>query len=660
MIDFNQWGQEPRKEIDFATIKAISLNNIESILHRWQPGGKQVRGEYLCGSIEGGKGDSCSTNISTGVGSDFASGEAWGDLIDLVSQREKVSMGEAARVLSEFLRITPDTPTPPPVQKLSEEEKRDNAARVSLALWVEGEACPATHPYLLKKMVNADPGIRFHPATGNMLIPLRDGTDLLGVQRIFPDGTKKVNQGGTMAGCYHVIPGEHDVVYICEGYATAMTVAIATGKTVVVAVSAGNLAEVGKKINKLYPSAHLVFAADNDQDKTPNPGVKAATDAVKKIGRGKVIYPPFPEDQEGDWNDYALIHGGNATRDLLLRPVKQKRLFQDLTTMQFPEPRFLIDNVLETPCTSVVFGESGGGKSFIVIDWAFHVAAGIKWLGRETVSGPVFYICGEGRHGIPRRRKAWEQHHNTNLPPNRFMMSAVTIDFTPESIDRMLEDIDSFSDHTGRPALIIIDTLARALVGNENATEDMNRFVRELDRIQTQYCCAVIVVHHPGVADQRRMRGNSALLGALDAEIFIDKHGKKIEWLKMKDSEEPAPLAFELKKVEYGDGQFDNSCAVVYSEYKREKQETAHRKAAREAMLEAVEAEGLGDRCSLDAWRELFESKTPGIKKSAIRGTLNREIERMIESGEVVKDSKYYVPILSDDQITKSIFGELI
>jgi phage/plasmid primase-like uncharacterized protein len=660
MIDFNPWGPEPKREIDFATIKAVSLNNIETILHRWMPGGKAVRGEYLCGSIEGGKGESCSTNMTTGVGADFASDCKWGDLIDLVAQRERISMGEAAKLLQEFLHITPDTYISPPVQTVSGAEKRDHAARVSLSLWVEGEACPATHPYLLKKQVNADSGIRFHPSTGNILVPLRDGTDLLGVQRIDANGEKKINHGGMLSGCYHVISGEHDSVYICEGYATAMTVAMATGKTTVMAVSAGNLAAVGKKISKLYPASHLVFAADNDQGGEKNPGIEAAKAAVKKIGRGTVIAPPFPEGHKGDWNDFALLHGGKATRELLLRPVQQKRLFVDVKTMTTTDPAFLIKGVIETPCTGVVFGESGGGKTFVVLDIAFHIASGKKWLGKDTATGPVLYVCGEGRHAIPRRLRAWEQHHATQIPYNRFMMTSTIVDFTEESIDQMITDINQMVEEvTGRPALIIIDTLARHLVGNENATEDMNRFIRECDRLQSEYKCTVLIVHHPGLNDTRRVRGNSALKGALDVEIMVDKGRQLIEWTKTKDMAPHSPIHYELDQIRYGDGEYDNSCVVKYDlEKKALRPETANMKAAIKSLREAVEADGMNGVCLIGTWRGIYYSYLEGVSDRAKQKSFKDNVAILEERNEIlVAGNKITAIKMQDDLITQNVFN---
>jgi ABC-type glutathione transport system ATPase component len=34
-------------------------------------------------------------------------------------------------------------------------------------------------------------------------------------------------------------------------------------------------------------------------------------------------------------------------------------------------------------------GPSGSGKSFVALDWALCVAAGIPWHGRETIQGKV-------------------------------------------------------------------------------------------------------------------------------------------------------------------------------------------------------------------------------------------------------------------------------
>lgn len=648
VIDFNRWGKDEDTKIDYDRLKAIARNNMEMILHRWLPGGKVVRGEYLCGSVHGGQGESCSTNVNDGVGGDFASTERWGDVIDMVATLEGVSMSDAAHKLEEFLGITDATPTPLPIPKQTETERRDHHKKVSAALWMEGEACPPTHPYLIKKQVNVDSGIRYHPQTGNILIPLRDGQDILGVQRIDANGEKKVNNGGKLSGCYHVIPGELDTVYICEGYATAMTVHMATGKTAVMAVSAGNLLAVGEKIAGMYPTARLVFAADNDQGGEKNPGIEASTKAVKQIGRGSVIAPPFPEGEKGDWNDYALIHGGAATRALLVKEVKQ--LFVDVRDIATIEADFLIDGVMETPCTGMVFGESGSGKSFFVIDVALHVAAGLRWLDKETKSGPVFYICGEGRHGIPRRVKAWEHHHGCKVPAGRFMVSNLRMSFEPEQVAEMVQCIDHLAENIGTPAMVIIDTMARALPGSadENSAKDTNMFFNECDRLQSLYNCAVVVVHHSGHGDKRRARGSSAIKGVLDVEIMLSNN--MIEWTKTKDMEPHPPIRYQLDRVVFGEGKRDNSCAITYdTSVKIEKKETASRSAAKSSLIEAIKREGMGsDRCHIEAWRDAFKAKFDTLSDRAQRKYFKGQLDSMQGEGMIAIDGIYVMVISSE------------
>ena len=54
LIDFNKWGKpEDSKETDFQAVKSLALGNIEMVLAHYLPGGKIVRGEYICGGMSG-------------------------------------------------------------------------------------------------------------------------------------------------------------------------------------------------------------------------------------------------------------------------------------------------------------------------------------------------------------------------------------------------------------------------------------------------------------------------------------------------------------------------------------------------------------------------------------------------------------------------------
>ncbi|MDR1744628.1 MAG: DUF6371 domain-containing protein, partial [Planctomycetota bacterium] len=97
----------------FATIKTALQPRLETVLGDLLPGGRMQGREYVCGSIGGGSGDSCKTNLRTGVGSDFATGEKWGDVVALAALVLNSTQEEAARFLADEYHIDTDAPRKP-------------------------------------------------------------------------------------------------------------------------------------------------------------------------------------------------------------------------------------------------------------------------------------------------------------------------------------------------------------------------------------------------------------------------------------------------------------------------------------------------------------------------------------------------------------------
>lgn len=208
------------------------------------------------------------------------------------------------------------------------------------------------------------------------------------------------------------------------------------------------------------------------------------------------------------------------------------------------DPDWLIDNTIPIgPGGSfgVVFGKPGCGKSFLVNDMACCIGTGIPWHGRSVEEGHTLYFAAEGKLGFKARTRAWCKHHEFKRLPKSF--------FIFDSLDLMdLRQVDKFVEAAHElpdtPRLVVIDTLARSMRGDENETKDMGMAVLGAQRIQTLNC-AVILVHHIGYAeDQDRPRGNSALVGAADFMIKVEKHQStmKVSCTKQKDGEEFIPF----------------------------------------------------------------------------------------------------------------------
>ena len=158
--------------------------------------------------------------------------------------------------------------------------------------------------YLKNKQVDKDPKIKI-THDGNLLIPAIDENGKIwNVQTITPDGQKLFIQesGGRTGGCFFMIgevqPDLYDAHIICiaEGYATGMSIHMATGHPVALSFVANNLPKVGAVLRKKYPKAVFVYCADDDSSKEDT-GIKYAKEAQSITG-GIVILPDFTQVQE--------------------------------------------------------------------------------------------------------------------------------------------------------------------------------------------------------------------------------------------------------------------------------------------------------------------------------------------------------------------------
>ncbi|HKJ77738.1 MAG TPA: AAA family ATPase [Gammaproteobacteria bacterium] len=233
-------------------------------------------------------------------------------------------------------------------------------------------------------------------------------------------------------------------------------------------------------------------------------------------------------------------------------------------------PEWLIRDLLERQVLALVYGDPGTGKSFAALGLAASVATGEPWLGREVATtGPVIYVAGEGHSGIARRLRAWAQHHERTLTDVPLAVTAGPVGLgDPNQAAELEAAVDAAVPDLGAsPVLVMIDTVARNFgPGDENSTQDMNRFIAAADAIAHRYGATVLLVHHTGHGDKTRHRGAMALKGALDAEYRLRLEvGGHVELLaqKMKDSPLPDPIGMRLRVVELDGVQSDDGAPVT-------------------------------------------------------------------------------------------------
>jgi putative DNA primase/helicase len=198
----------------------------------------------------------------------------------------------------------------------AEQTQHAEARKRAASEWEAAKPAPDSHPYLVRKGVQAY-GLRV-AADGRLLVPVRDRAGTLhSLQRISADGEKRFLPGGSKKGCYYGIGRKpSDVVCIAEGFATAATIREATGHAVAVAFDCGNLEPVARTLRDKLPKARLIVCADDDARTDGNPGLTKATEAARAVG-GLLAVPDFGADRPEkatDFNDLAKHRGADAVK----------------------------------------------------------------------------------------------------------------------------------------------------------------------------------------------------------------------------------------------------------------------------------------------------------------------------------------------------------
>ena len=188
----------------------------------------------------------------------------------------------------------------------------------------------------------------------------------------------------------------------------------------------------------------------------------------------------------------------------------------------------------------------------MALDWCLRMSASVPdWSGLKVRPGTVVYLAGEGHHGLRGRVAAWKVQNGA--APLSMWLSRDGCDLnTPAGYMRVVDNVRALPK---RPSLIVVDTLHRFLLGDENSAQDAKTMLDACGALMAEFCCSVLLVHHTGVSDeaQHRARGSSAWRGALDIEISIvpGKDGGPIQIVqrKSKDAELAEPVWAELTSV---------------------------------------------------------------------------------------------------------------
>jgi hypothetical protein len=342
---------------------------------------------------------------------------------------------------------------------------------------------------------------------------------------------------------------------------------------------------------------------------------------VAQIARSVARYDP-----ESDVAAAAAL-GSEAAEELLAGLKEQTRdYFFTRATSYLDQPaplEWLVRGWVPASGTTMVFGESGAGKTFVTLDIACSIAAGLDWAGRKTRKGIAIYLAGEGNFGIRQRVKAWCVSRGVSCLDNLLISNkAIDLDGSGAAAEIISAVRELTSDSV---ASITIDTTNNHMSGDENSARDVRNFFNAANVVAAALSAAVTLNHHVGHGEgaKSRARGSSAFKASLDAAIMVSKDDNGLIALtceKMKDAEAPAPLAGRLVPVPLGwhdeDGQEIVGAVFSLSE------ETPEPK-RQKADGKTTEFRKLFEKAWWSSGCELHE-EAPYVSRSALREYLEK------------------------------------
>lgn len=300
---------------------------------------------------------------------------------------------------------------------------------------------------------------------------------------------------------------------------------------------------------------------------------------------------------------------------------------EQLLTLEFPEPRWLIQGILPTDGHSMLVGQWGSWKTWLATDAGISIAAGRPFLDRDTSEGRVLILAMEGgQREHCRRVEALTRGISGAASLPVFHFASGSLDFDNEKQRAMI----GAALRQVRPDLVIVDNLRLAFGGDENDSEQSRTIKQFTDGMATHHPASWLYIHHPikstaGVAKGNQVRGSGGIPSNLESLLMVevtDQETGTLEHVKARYGKKVEPMAFKFHGPESPDG--------ARFEYLGIPSERKPAGAIDDAILAALATEASGALlrgCLCDALRSDFSPKQ-----------VDRAVERMEAAGKVKRE----------------------
>lgn len=430
-------------------------------------------------------------------------------------------------------------------------------------------------------------------------------------------------------------------VILCEGEADAARL-IQEGYT---AVTTGSVTNHSKELLAPLSGKEVVILLDNDEP--GKKGIPAFYSALESIG----AYPKIAElpPSVKDVCEYLATDSPDIKKILeavtTLDEWEEKNLpeeykivsAKDILTRDLPPQEWLIDRMVPVEGFTFIVGSEGTGKSFYALTMANAIATGSPWLAKFPVNqkANVLFI---DKENVTRRIQSRMKGLKITGEGIYYLEYPQYFDITTDN-----GEFSGFADYASKfvakhdIGVVMIDSFADLMVGNENSAGDTQQFFDALRQLFPGI--SILALHHANKPSQgmirtasQKTRGSTNIMAQVYSAFYVEQmprttHDFAFEHIKAGDTEKIKKFKIEMEIHEdiYNKG----VTKVIGLKYGGEIEDAADKAIAAEEII----LENLGKKSEIER-SELEEiCKSQNISSRTFQDVLKKlKDENIVES----------------------------
>lgn len=224
--------------------------------------------------------------------------------------------------------------------------------------------------------------------------------------------------------------------------------------------------------------------------------------------------------------------------------------------LNMPPRDMLVSDLIARKELGLIFGESGGGKTFVALDLIASLISGMNFADSSagfnmagfSVPRPlaVTYCAGEGQGGIKDRLQAIvDSRRLADSDLARLSVYYEPVQLFADDYMTMQGFLAQHKQLVPSTDVLIIDTLNTSAIGaDENSAKDMGKMLSRARMAISALGCAIIIIHHAG-KNSSRERGSSALRASCD--VMLEVSDNALQCSKLKDGIPFQPIPFIIQ-----------------------------------------------------------------------------------------------------------------